>query len=197
MGEASFPLAGNNTAAILTIVGGVFYIIGGAVFGLVLGSLSSLTGGLTGLSFPGYTTSSISSSGLDSVGYAVAVFGVFSGILIIVGGLLFRSESNDRRKIGGILVIIMMLIGGLATLGGLLIGFILTAIGAYLGLTYRSTNPGMVIGLGPIGSVSLGSGSPRGPLTGTGPTNYCIKCGSQLRPGAIFCGACGERVSPN
>jgi hypothetical protein len=90
----------------------------------------------------------------------------------------------------------MILVGGLTTLGGLLIGFILAAIGAYLGLTYKSSSRGLVIGLGPVGSLTLGpQGGPQSTTpAGTGPLSYCIKCGSQIRPGAVFCGACGARV---
>lgn len=209
-------MATNGTASILTIVGGIFYVIGGAVVALIVGSLSSLSGGLGGFGFNtcsilaqvgsscgSSSTSSgsigaLGGSGIDSLGYAVAGFGILVGILIVVGGFLFRSELPGRRKIGGIVVVVMMLIGGIATLGGLLIGFILVAIGAYLGLTYKAKSSGMTFGLGPIGSVTLGSNSgpnsQRAISTGTGPTNYCIKCGSQLRPGAIFCQACGERV---
>jgi len=147
------------------------------------------------------STTLLSGSGLDSLGYVVAGFGVFAGIMIIIGGILFRSPLPDRRKIGGILAAVMILLGGLATLGGLVIGFFLAAIGVYLGLTYKASGRGMTFGLGPVGSVTLGSNSPvasSGPLTtapaGPGPLNYCIKCGSQLRPGSVFCGACGARV---
>jgi hypothetical protein len=136
-------------------------------------------------------------SGLDLGGLAdiLLAIGVVTGGLIIFGGWLINSEIPGRRKAGGILVVIMILVGGLTTLGGLVIGFVLAGIGAYLGLTYRS-NSRMVIGLGPVGSLHLGSqaGATSNYPAGTGPLNYCIKCGSQIRPGAVFCGACGARV---
>ena len=112
---------------------------------------------------------------------------------------MFRSQTPGRRKLGGILVVVMVLLGGLATLGGLVIGFFLAGIGAYLGLTYKSNTRGMVIGLGPIGSVNLGSHAASSPSpsapAGTGPLNYCIKCGSPIREGAVFCGSCGTRLT--
>jgi zinc-ribbon domain len=197
----------------LTIAGGVFYVLGGAVVALLVGSLSSLGGGL-GLgsdgvcslmpgfpctnTLPSLSGSGVSGSGLDLLGYAVAGFGIVAGILIIVGGIMFRSTMPSRRKMGGILAVVMILLGGLATLGGLVVGFFLAVIGAYLGLTYKANTRGMVIGLGPIGSVNLGSHPASSPTSnapaGTGPLNYCIKCGSQIREGAVFCGACGARV---
>ena len=193
----------------LTIVGGVFYIIGGAVVAAVVDSLSSGLGGLGGLggvSFLGPFELNNTNSGLGSltglgsgsvgtIADVLLVIGLITGGLIIFGGILINSESSGRRKAGGILAAVMILLGSLTTLGGLLIGFILTVIGGYLGLTYKS-NSRMVIGLGPIGSVHLGpEGSPQsGTPAGTGPLNYCIKCGSRIRPGAVFCGACGARI---
>jgi len=189
----------------------VFYIIGGALVAFALESLSSVSGlgglgGLAGLQnigpFPFNLNSTDSFSGLglgsgsvDSFAEILVAIGLVTGLLIIFGGVLINSEIPGRRKAGGILVVIMILVGGLTTLGGLLIGFILAAIGAYLGLTYRS-NSRMVIGLGPVGSLHLGSqvGPQSNTPAGTGPLNYCIKCGSQIRPGAVFCGACGARV---
>jgi hypothetical protein len=204
-------LASKKTAAILTIVGGVFYILGGVVIAALLGSLSSLTGSdgsggclfSTGGLIP--CTSSGSDTGLDlglgsgsmtTISDGIIIVGFVTGLLIIFGGVLINSNIPGRRKAGGILAIVMILLGSLTTGGGLLVGFILGGIGAYLGLTYKSSGRGMTFGLGPVGSVTLGSRSPVSSSTpaGSGPLNYCIKCGSQIRPGAVFCGACGARV---
>ena len=107
------------------------------------------------------------------------VFGIIVGALIIFGGILINSDIPGRRKIGGIPVAVLIIVGGVTTLGGLLIGFIPATIGAYLGLTYKSNLRGMVIGLGPIGPVHLGSqGIPQSTTqAGSGPLNYCIKYG--------------------
>ena len=114
---------------------------------------------------------------------------------MIFGGWLMRSESSDRRKIGCILALVMLLVGSLFTFGGLVVGFILAVIGVYFGFTYRSDGRPTVIPLGPVGSLTLGQQSqPIGPA-GTGPLNYCTKCGSQIRPGSVFCGACGARLT--
>jgi hypothetical protein len=197
------------------MVGGIFYIIGGALLAALVGFLGSGsdllgsgsvgTGGVCAFvaPFPCDSNSSASAFGsgvgnVDMGGIAdiLLAVGVITGSLIIFSGWLINSESSGRRKAGCILAIIMILVGGLTTFGGLVIGFILAGIGVYLGLTYRSNGRGMVIGLGPVGSVMLGSQGPM-PATGpagTGPLNYCIKCGSQLREGAVFCGACGTRI---
>jgi hypothetical protein len=181
-------------------------MIGGAVVALALDSLSSSSLGLAGLQnvgpFPFDLNSTGSFSGLgvgtgsmDGIAEGLLALGLITGALIVFGGILINSEIPGRRKAGGILVVVMIIVGGLTTLGGLVIGFILAAIGAYLGLTYRS-NSRMVIGLGPVGTLTLGPQG--GPMSstpaGTGPLSYCIKCGSQIRPGAVFCGACGARI---
>jgi hypothetical protein len=195
----------NSTAVYLTVAGGVFYVIGGALVFSLAGALSSL-GNLDGL-FGNYgglvtptTTPGLSTSGLNDVVYAVGGFGILAGVLMIVGGVLMGAEQPNRRKAGSILAIVMLVLGALPALGGLLIGFILAAIGCYMGLTYKASRSNFTMGFGPVGSVTLGPQSPSNPSAGApseagrGPLNYCIKCGSRLRDGAVFCGACGARV---
>ena len=180
-------------------------MIGGALVFSLAGALSSL-GNLDGL-FGNYgglvtptTTPGLSTSGLNDVVYAVGGFGIVAGVLIIVGGILMGSDQPNRRKAGGILAVIMLVLGSLPALGGLLIGFILAAKGCYMGLTYKASKSNFTMGFGPVGSVTLGPQSSSNPSAGApseagrGPLNYCIKCGSRLRDGAVFCGACGARV---
>ncbi len=198
-----------KTAAILTVVGGIFYMIGGALVAALLSSVSSglgsgLLGGVGGNYYIGpfavdnanstFGLGGLGSGSVNAITDVILAIGLVTGLLIVFGGVLINSENGGRRKAGGILVIVMILIGGLTTLGGLLIGFILAGLGAYFGLTYKSR--GMVFGLGPIGTVTLGStGSVQSNVpAGTGPLSYCIKCGSQIRQGAVFCGACGARI---
>jgi len=187
------------------MVGGVFYVIGGALVASLasalsgLGNLGDIFGNYGGLLTP-TTTTSVSTSGLNDIVYAVGGFGIVAGVLIIAGGFLMGSEQPNRRKAGGIMAVVMMVLGALPALGGLLIGFILTAIGGYMGLTYKAARSNFTVGLGPVGSVTLGPQSTSHPSAGApaeagaGPLNYCIKCGSRLRDGAVFCGACGARV---
>ncbi len=198
-------MASKKTAAILTMVGGIFYVIGGAVVasaldllgsGLGSGSLSQLGCG----SFCSSDTTNAGNLGLGGLADALLAFGLITGGVMIFGGWLINSENSGRRKVGCILALVMILLGGLTTLGGLLIGFILAAIGVYFGFTYKSNSRGMVIPLGPMASVTLGpqmipAASQVNIPAGTGPLNYCTRCGSQIRPGSVFCGACGARLA--
>lgn len=177
-------MASKQAGAVLTILGGVFYIIGS-----LLGAV--LTAVFVGMAnaFPnGYQGAP--SVGLGSAGaIAVLVFGlgIFSGAMIIVGGALLNSDSSDRRKAGGVLAIAMMIIGAIPTFGGFLIGFILTLIGSVIGLTYKQ-GPDVV-----IGTMAM---PPQGPPAAAqpGPSRFCPKCGLALQQGAVFCGSCGAPV---
>jgi hypothetical protein len=184
------------------LVGGVFYVIGGLLVVLLASSVSSMLNGLTGslYTLPGSSATPVDTSGVSGIVYLVGGFGILAGVLIIVGGVLLESGNPSRRKAGGIMAVVMIFLGALPALGGLFIGFIFGLIGGYLGLTYKSTRPNFTVGLGPVGSVTLGPQTGANPSAdvplgaGRGPLNYCIKCGSRLRDGAVFCGACGARV---
>jgi len=186
------------------LLAGILYLLGSS------SGLSSLGLGSSGSQsvcsfFPGFPCNSnatvpglggLGTGGIDLNGLAniLLAVGVVTGALIIFGGYLFQSQEPNRRKAGGILAAVMLILGSLPTLGGLLIGFILTAIGCYMGLTYKAARSNLTIGLGPVGSVTLGPQTSAPTGSGAGPLNYCIKCGSRVRDGAVFCGACGARV---
>jgi MFS family permease len=191
-------LVSKQVSAVLTILGGVFYIIGALVGGIALaGFLFGLFGSFTSI------TSSISSSlpastptlnfgALGTGILLIIIFGIFTGAMIIVGGALLNSDSAGRRKSGGILAVAMMILGGLPTLGGLFIGFILTLVGAVLGLTYKESSPDIMVGYQPAAAAPEALTPP--PAATVGALRFCIKCGSPLYEGAAFCGVCGAPV---
>jgi len=118
-----------RTAMILTVSGGAFYIIGGFVAYLVVAGLGGFTAGLTG-------SQELVKSTQEAMTAAI-VTGLITGIIIIVCGILINSESSRNRKIGAIIAIIVAILGTFNTFGGLLIGLVLTIIGASVGLTYK------------------------------------------------------------
>jgi hypothetical protein len=214
-------LASKKTAALLTVIAGVFYIIGGTLLAGLIGLVSSLGSGFGSTAgsnfldicasvqpFPCNTNSTFADlgnfgglgSGLGVIADIILAVGVVSGGLIIFGGWLINSESSDRRKAGAILAIVVAIAGALTTFGGLIIGFILAAVGVYLALTYKASRSSMTIPFGPMASVTLGPqtippAAQSNVPAGSGPLNYCIKCGSPIREGAVFCGACGTRLT--
>jgi hypothetical protein len=110
-------MVSKRTAMALIIAGGAFYIVGGLAAGFVLGGLIAFAGGLAGKS----TTNEANTALATYLGW-----GLFTGIPIIIGGILVNSTSGKRRKIGGALAIVMALIGIINTFAGLAIGFVLT-----------------------------------------------------------------------
>lgn len=189
-----------STPSILTLVAGVFYLIGGAVVVALAGSMNSLLSGSGSLfgGIPFYSSSAASSSlsgaGLTSLVYALGAFGVVSGLLIMLGGVMFSSPRVERRKLAFALVLIMLLLGGIATVGGLVIGFFIGIVGLYMAWGTWPHGQGIGVAMTPMGPMPVMSGG-ASTTTRSGPLNYCTKCGSKLRGDEIFCGACGQRVT--
>lgn len=182
-------MVSKQVGAIFTILGGVFYIFGSFAGAFLSAIMSGFAYGFSSYYGQGSNTT------LSSMGEAallVLVFGVMSGVLIIVGGTLINSDSADRRKSGGILAIAMMIIGALPAVGGLLIGFLFTLIGSVIGLTYKGA-PDIIIGTMPM-SPPPASSSQATSTSGRATTRFCIKCGMALHEGAVYCGACGAPV---
>jgi hypothetical protein len=69
------------------------------------------------------------------------LMGLVAGILIIIGGLFVSSENERARLAGNILGIIMALLGAVYTLGGLFIGIILALAGNIVGISTSRSNP--------------------------------------------------------
>jgi len=172
-------LVSKQVASILTILGGVFYIIG-SFFGSVI--FAGVFGIVTAFSRTGTV------GGFIPTVIMFLIWGSISGATIVVGGALLNSELPLRRKIGGIIAIIAMVVGVIPSLAGFAVGFILTLIGTVVGLTYKEGNPDVVIGMKQIDPYTA---SPRRPLN---KSRYCIKCGAILNESAEFCGACGTEV---
>jgi len=107
-----------KTAAILTIVGGVFVLLGGLALAAIGAIFSFLLGGLTGLFF----------------------IGLVIGILILVFGVLMFVKP-EMKLIWGILTIIMAIVSIPFAFGGFLIGFILSLIGGIMAITYKVREP--------------------------------------------------------
>jgi len=190
-------LAGKQFAAVLTVIGGVFYLVGSVVASVIivfvsnLGSLSSGLGPSSGLS----SIPSISSipGASSSTALEVLAFGAVCGVVIIAGGALINSSSAGRRKGGGVLALLALLIGAIPDLGGLLIGFILALVGAVMGLTYKPNEPDIRVGM--TGGYSVPAYAPLGSSLATSFSGgYCITCGKQLHKGALFCKNCGSPV---
>jgi hypothetical protein len=117
--ELNAPEQKPTAAAVLSIIGGVFILLGGIAeiaVGSYVSSLSYVTGGgaIIGL----------------------GLLGVIMGLLILILGILLLSNP-DSNVTYGVLIIVFSLISLLSFLGGFVIGFLLALIGGILALTWR------------------------------------------------------------
>jgi hypothetical protein len=119
-------MADKPTAAfVLSLIGGIFILIGG----LVTIAVGSFIGGL----------------GFGFGGAAIAAFGavgLICGLLTILGAVWINSGEQGKVRNGSIMVLIFSILSLIfAATGGFFIGFLLGLIGAILGLTWKPSMP--------------------------------------------------------
>ena len=104
-----------TAAFVLSLIGGIFILLGGLVFVAAGAILGSLGGGLIGGSIALY-----------------GGIGALLGILVIVGGVMMWMRPQ-QHVIWGVLVIIFAIISLPFGFGGFVIGFFLALNGGILG----------------------------------------------------------------
>ena len=180
-------MAESPTAAfILSLLGGIFYVIGGLVLvgiGAFVGALGSLgnvgnlggLGGLGGLSsLPGGLGNSTSiSGGLGGAESSIAALGEFGVVLgiatIALAVMLYRSPA--RHQLYGGLILTFTALSIVGSLGGLVIGFILGLVGGVLAISWKPT------------------AAPQAQAT-----RICPSCGTVVQMNAKFCSNCGRSL---
>jgi len=107
-----------TTAYILSLIGGIFILIGG----LVIAAVGSI-----------FVFLPVAGAAIIGIG----VFGIICAILVILGAFWINSGEKDKVKNGAILVLLFSILSLIVTGGGFFIGFLLGLIGAILGLTWN------------------------------------------------------------
>ncbi|MGI0071218.1 MAG: DUF6114 domain-containing protein [Thermoplasmata archaeon] len=108
-------------AMILSIIGGVFILLGGLAE-VAIGSF-------------------VSAFSFGVVGGSIVLFGalgVILGILIIVFGVMIH-QSPQHHAIYGAIVLVLAIVSLTSFLGGFILGFILALIGGILGIVWKPT----------------------------------------------------------
>jgi hypothetical protein len=123
---ASGPKSYPSTAFILSLIGGIFILLGG----LATAAIYALIGGALLAFIPG----------LGVLLLALAVIAIFFGLIIIVGATMLRSKP-ESAKTWGLLIIILSILSLIFAGGGFVIGFILALIGGILAMTWRAPPP--------------------------------------------------------
>src|SRR6267378_5578290 len=158
---------------VLSVIGGIFVIFGGAALAFVGSLIGSLN--VTG-------TGAASNTALG-----LGIAGVIMGIIMVVGGFMMYSKPTSA-KMWGVIVLILSIISWVTALGGFFIGFLLGLIGGILALTFKPTMaPGAMPP--PMMSSSMPMGSPMGSMGMT-----CKNCGASIPAGATRCPSCGATL---
>ncbi len=123
-----------TAAMVLSVIGGLFIILIGAVILWIASLFESL---LEGLIFVGGETLNV-----DPVLWIQilgGVFGVAFGLIILIGGIVMFIKPGASTAMG-VIILILSLASVLST-GGLFIGMILGLVGGILGIVFKPSSP--------------------------------------------------------
>ena len=160
-----------TAAMVLSLIGGVFILLGGAVIALAASLISSL-------GVPG-------TGGVGGVVAALGAVGVIFGLIIILGAVMMYSNPQ-RHTMWGVVILILSILSWVTSAAGFVIGFILGLIGGILALVWKP----------PMMQPAMGSGM----MTATGkPTTSssivrCPSCGAMAPAGTMKCPSCGTSL---
>ena len=113
---------------VLSLFGGIFILLGGAVMAAIMASLSGMFGAF------GFGDFGL---GLTMMGALGAIF----GLIVIIGGVMMYVKP-DQHVLWGVIVLVLAIISlPFSLLGGFIIGFILALVGGILGIVFKPTMP--------------------------------------------------------
>ncbi len=123
-----------TAAMVLSVIGGLFIILFGAVILWIASLFESL---LEGLIFVGGETLNV-----DPVLWIQilgGVFGVAFGLIILIGGIVMFIKPGASTALG--VIILILSIASVLSTGGLFIGMILGLVGGILGIVFKPSSP--------------------------------------------------------
>ncbi len=140
-----------TTAFILSLIGGIFVVIGGLATAAIGAALTFFIGGIGGI---------------------FGLIGVVWGILIIVFAVMLNSNPNNHASYGA-LILVFSIVSWFGSFGGLLIGFLLGLVGGILAIVWHPSvqTPAQA----PITRICPSCGRVIG-----NDTKFCPSCGKQL-----------------
>ena len=181
-----------TAALVLSLLGGIFVLIGG-LFQAFIGDLISSLGVATGAT---------NATGVGSTIGILGIVGIVFGIVMILGGVMMYARPKTHVMWGVIVLILSIISFATSSFGGFFIGFLLGLIGAILGLTFKpslapSMMPGQSMGPMPMGAMSMstmGNMGSSGPIGQGAIGTTCRSCGSSIPAGAKHCTNCGANL---
>jgi hypothetical protein len=146
VGEIGMPETERPTAAVvLSLLGGVFILLGGGMrtmMGSFLGSFGyGMMGGYQGwggmmrYGYPRYGM-------MGAFGYGIGFLGILGlvfGIVVIISSLMLNHKPQEHSKWGVLIVVFSVLSIFGSAMGGFGVGLILGLIGGVLAITWKPT----------------------------------------------------------
>jgi hypothetical protein len=144
-----------SAAYVLSLIGGIFVIIGGLITAVVGAVVTFFAFGLGGV---------------------FGVLGIIWGVLIIVFASRLNSDPNSHST-SGALIIVFSILSWVGSFGGLFIGFLLGLIGGILAITWT---PHAQAAYSPLSTIQPGTKycATCGAQMASSAT-YCPKCGAK------------------
>lgn len=152
-------------AIVLSIIGGVFVLLGGLLATVIGSFVVCFTFGLGG----GWIL-------------ILGALGLLFGILMIVFGALMY-HTTENHTVYGALVLVFSILSIFTAFGGFFIGFLLGLIGGILGLAFKQ-RPAQAVFFPPAPAAAAPTVAQR----------VCLKCGRMVDPGVKFCPHCGAEL---
>src|SRR5712664_1694656 len=116
----------------LSVLGGVFILIGGALVAFDNSAISPFFGYLANGGASGTNVTTVTT---------VGIIGIIMGLIVIVGGLMMKSKP-DKSKMWGAVVIVVAILSWFTAVGGLVIGFLIALAGGIMAIRFKpSTAP--------------------------------------------------------
>jgi hypothetical protein len=123
-----------TTAFIISLVAGIFIILGGSMMSLLgygfMGMMGRY-GGFGGMMGPGF----------GMMGFAFGMMGILGlvfGVIVIISAIMLNSKPNEHST-WGTLILIFSVLSIFGSAGGLGVGLILGIIGGILAITWKPT----------------------------------------------------------
>jgi len=135
-----------TAAYLLSLIGGVFIILGGGMvsmmgafwFGGMMGGYRGW-GGMMGYGVPGYGM-------MGWLGFGLfGILGIVFGVIIIISALMLNSKPQEHSTWGMLIIVFsaLSIFGG--AMGGLGVGLVLGLVGGILALTWKPKNVGPLV----------------------------------------------------
>jgi hypothetical protein len=125
-----------NTASILALVGGILMVLGGL---LLVGVSIFIIPHLPSSDFSSNSAAQLSPANIQGLASFVVggmgAFGLVSGIIVAVSGMMLQARPNSQRT-WGILILVFSVLSFLGT-GGFVVGAILGIVGGAKALTWK------------------------------------------------------------